>query len=151
MQKNLIYNQIRPIIFAQVTYGCADSSRERASNLAKNSGKKNSGEENLCVIHKVSENILCLNLHKLTFLHCCSYFRFVALEPFEGQYFPHFFTFCRRFTPKLLCEQDRVPLPFAVAKERTCALGDNADMRVSCPRESSRKIQFTMHVAVSDG
>ena len=97
----------------------------------------------------MSYKILCLNLHKVTFLQCCSYFRFVALAAFEVQCFPHFYKICRKFPPKFLCDQDQVPLPFVATQESNCALWDDMYMRISCPDESLRKRKSTMHVAVS--
>ena len=46
---------------------------------------------------------------------------------------------------------DQVPLPFVVSQDSTRTDEDDADINISCPNESLRKRQCTIHICVNAG
>ena len=56
-----------------------------------------------------------------------------------------------RFPPSHRYNMDQVPLPFVVSQEFTFTIEDDTNIHITCPSDSLRKRQFTMHVVVNAG
>lgn len=88
-------------------------------------------------------------LNFVQYLQHYGYFRFIALGPFKGVYFPHFCTVYGRFPPEARFNEDQVPLLFPVPMGSTCTVLEDSDIHISYPSESLRKRQFVMRIIVN--
>ena len=86
--------------------------------------------------------------HIPKFLSFLSRLRFDILVPRDGEDIDSIYG---RFPPERRYNIDQVPLPFVVSQEFTFTLNEDTNIHITCPNETLRKRQWTMHLTVNAG
>ena len=89
------------------------------------------------------------NKHVHTYLNFLQRLRFKLLPPID-ETIPSD-ALWGRFPPSHRYNMDQVPLPFVVSQDFTFTVENDTNIHITCPSESLRKRQWTMHVVTNAG
>ena len=89
------------------------------------------------------------NKHVQTYQNFLQCLRFKLLRPIDDTVQSD--ALWGRFPPSHRYNMDQVPLPFVVSQDFTFTVENDTNIHITCPSESLRKRQWTMHVVTNAG